>query len=246
MSTVFAICAAICAFVATFLFAHAVLELAAEKRRGTRQLSLEEVLADKTLSFALFASCGAVIAYALALWMVPIAVAVGFLLSRKAPDMLQRRRLAALRSACEGQLDVMADVVAMGVRAGLSFDAALGMYCGKFSCELSGRMESALLAWQSGMATRTQALGDAARELDSLPLRRFADTACQAIRYGSPLSELLSAFADDVRRERRSLIEQQVAKAPVKMLVPLSVCILPALLIFVMGPVVLQFLGSGM
>ena len=40
-------------------------------------------------------------------------------------------------------------------------------------------------------------------------------------------------------------MERKVARAPVKMLVPTGVCIVPAMLLLVMGPMLLQFMGSA-
>lgn len=56
---------------------------------------------------------------------------------------------------------------------------------------------------------------------------------------------MLARFSCDVRRQRRGAIERRIAKAPVKLLVPTGTCILPAMLILVMGPVLLQFVQTG-
>lgn len=217
-----------------------------EKRIVGTRLTLDDVAGDRTLSFVVFAACGAVVSFATVMWLFPVCLAAAFVLSRKMPGLLERRRRRELRSACDGQLDVLADIVAMGVRAGLSFDAALDLYCEKFSCELADQLRAARVRWKSGLASREQALYDLAARLDSKGMRRFAETAVQAVKYGSPLADMLVDFADELRRMRHASIEQQVAKAPVKMFLPLGTCILPALLILVMGPVVLQFLGTGL
>lgn len=76
-------------------------------------------------------------------------------------------------------------------------------------------------------------------------LKRFSETSLQAIHHGSPLADMLGRFSSDVRQRRRAAIERQIAKAPVKLLIPTGICILPAMLILVMGPVLLQFVQTG-
>lgn len=248
MTAALRIAACLLAAASAWAAARLVFEALERRRRVShaRAITLEDVLSDRTLSFALFAGAGSVVAAATALWLLPALLVLAWALARKAPELLERRRRDDLRAECDGQLDVMADVVALGVRAGLSFDAALDVYCRKFDGELSRRMHAARLSYANGMASREQALMDVARDVDSKALHRFVETSVQAVRYGSPLAELLAKFSEDVRRERRANVERQVARAPVKMLVPLGGCILPALLIFVAGPVMLQFLETGM
>lgn len=159
--------------------------------------------------------------------------------------MLDKRCRDDLRRACDRQLDTLADIVAMGMRGGLSFDAALALYCEKFPGELSQVMRAAQLKWRSGVATRERALQDAADQAGSQLVKRFSDTVVQAMGYGSPLAGMLTTLARDIRRERFAQIERQVEKVPIKMLVPTGTCILPAMLVLIMGPVLIQFIGSS-
>lgn len=246
MGVALRVCACVLAGCAVWCASRVVIDVLSQKRRTARVLTLDDVLEDATLRSVLFVGFAFVVAFAFALWLLPVLLVCACVLSRRMPALLEKRRAEQLRSACEGQLDVMADVVALGVRSGLSFDAALAIYCQKFDGELSKQLAAAQQSWRSGLASREQALCDVASRIGSDALRRFAETVTQAIRYGSPLAELLVKFAQDMRRQRRAALERQVAKAPVKMLLPLGACILPAMLVLVMGPVMLQFVNSGL
>lgn len=230
-----------CVYAVSLLVQGRLAELSARRRA----VSLEDILRDRTLCFLTFALASLVFATALTPWLLVLLLPASFVLSARAGHMLDKRAKTQLLQACNEELDVMADIVAMGVKAGLSFDAALELYCSKFDCELSRLMHGAYLQWTSGMASREKALSDLASQLGSASLRRFNETVVQAIRFGSPLADMLIGFAEEARRERHVAIERQVAKAPVKMLVPTGTCILPAMLILVMGPVLLQFAESG-
>lgn len=214
-------------------------------RTHGHKLELEDVLRDPVLCFSVFMAAGLVFAALTSVWVAPLALAAAIVLSRRAPRVLDRRRRDELRRACDRQLDTLADVVAMGMRGGLSFDAALALYCEKFPGELSHVMRAAQLKWRSGVATRERALKDAADQVGSQLVKRFSDTVVQAMGYGSPLAGMLTTLARDIRRERFAQIERQVEKVPIKMLVPTGTCILPAMLVLIMGPVLIQFIGSS-
>ncbi len=233
-------CAGVCAWaVACVLVARAH-----RLQRRENNVSFEQVVHDPVLSFATLACISLVVSAAVSLWALPLCLASSFVLAKRAPAILARRKHQELRAACESELDTLADIVAMGVRSGLSFDAALDLYCEKFTGHLANEMRGARVQWASGVASRDRALRDLAEQVGSSSLKRFVETTVQAIRYGSPLAEMLSQLGRNLRAEKAAAIEQQVEKAPVKMLIPTGMFILPATLILVVGPAVLQFLGS--
>ena len=158
---------------------------------------------------------------------------------------MARRRAQALRDACEQHLDMLCDIVAMGAEAGLSFDSAVELYCSRFSNPLAEKLEGARQQWTHGVVSRSQALQDLAASVSSPGLKRFADTAVPAVEQGAPLAGMLRRLAAELRQGRRTSMERKVARAPVKMLVPTGVCIVPAMLLLVMGPMLLQFMGSA-
>lgn len=215
--------------------------------KGTqRKLTLEDILRDQLLCFTLFAACALVLSFAIVFWLVIPGLIAACLLTKKAPAMLDKRAVKALRSACDEHVDMMADLVAMGIASGLSFDAALSLYCSKFDNVLASQLKSAQFEWTSGLASRHMALSDLSQRVDSKALQRFSESSLQAIQHGAPLAETLRRFSHDVRQRRRIAIERQIEKAPVKMLVPTGTCILPAMLVLVAGPVLLQFVQSSM
>ena len=53
-----------------------------------------------------------------------------------------------------GEVSEMIDVVRLGLSAGLSFDAALEIFCANRRSVLAVRLERACMAWQVGVGTR--------------------------------------------------------------------------------------------
>ena len=80
----------------------------------------------------------------------------------------------------------MIDVVRLGLSAGLSFDAALEIFCANRRSVLALRLERACMAWQVGVGTREDELLAAARDLDVRALETFAITVGQALALGAP------------------------------------------------------------
>lgn len=75
-----------------------------------------------------------------------------------------------------GEVSEMIDVVRLGLSAGLSFDAALEIFCANRRSVLALRLERACMAWQVGVGAREDELLVAARDLDVRALETFAIT----------------------------------------------------------------------
>ena len=75
-----------------------------------------------------------------------------------------------------------------------------------------------------------------ADRLESPAIRRFADAVTEALSFGTPLASVLEHQAGALRAEHRMAVEEQIEKAPVKMLIPLGTLIVPAMLLSILGP----------
>lgn len=71
---------------------------------------------------------------------------------------------------------------------------------------------------------------------------RFAENVIRSLRFGTSLAENLSVLATEARVVRKAKMEEKVAKAPVKMLLPVGTLILPAMLILILGPIMLDLI----
>lgn len=170
----------------------------------------------------------------------------GFLEKAGAAYILGRLRAdgrkAREKKEALAQMPAMIDVVVLGLSAGLSFDSSLELYCSRYGDALSRELGHALLSWRMGAETRGEALERAASSLGVPQLARFGSVVCESLAFGSPLAETLERQAQVMRDEQRSLVEEEIERAPVKMLVPLGTLIVPAMLLAILGPL----LGSAL
>ena len=165
---------------------------------------------------------------------------------RSAVDALTTRMKGVFGAGGPAQLSLgdvseMIDVVRLGLSAGLSFDAALEVFCANRASVLAVRLERACMAWQVGVGTREDELLAAAHDLDVRALETFAITVGQALALGAPLAETLAAQSREIRAAHRAAVEREIERAPVKLLIPTGTLILPALLLSILGPL----LGAG-
>ena len=162
--------------------------------------------------------------------------AVGIRLVPLAPD-------AAYGRPSLGEISEMIDVVRLGLSAGLSFDAALELYCANRTGRLADLLSEARMSWQMGLGTREEELSRVARVLGERALESFAATVSQALGLGAPLSETLAGQSREIRLAHRADVEREIERIPVKLLIPTGTLILPALLLSIVGPLLA---ASGM
>ena len=168
----------------------------------------------------------------------------GACIARSLPMRGLRDAVAARRTDAERHLSEMLEVVALGLRSGLTFDRSFALYGMHFD---SGFARSCMLAqrrWALGLTTREEALRTLAASYDCDQLGRVIETIVRGLRFGSSLTGSLSEAAVQAREAYRTALAERVAKAPVKMMLPTGTLILPAMLLLVMGPILLELIGG--
>lgn len=171
---------------------------------------------------------------------------VGLYFGWNVPAQAIKHRITWRSQEMERHLPEMLDVVAIGMRSGLSFDRSLQIYCQRFETILAREMQLAERKWTSGLERRDEALRSVAASYDSPIFARVMESCIRSLRFGSSMVEGLESAAHESRVTYRARRQEQVAKAPVKMMVPTGVLILPAMLIMVLGPVLLELMNGGL
>ena len=155
------------------------------------------------------------------------------------------KQRATMRSRqLESHLSEAVEVICLGLRGGMPFDRALGLYCACFDSLLASELRAAAGIWQAGMLSREQALRNLASSYESAVFSRVVDSIVRSMRFGTPLADALEVLAGEARASHRARVQEQVMKAPVKMMVPIGTLILPSMMLLVLGPVLLQLLDG--
>lgn len=170
-----------------------------------------------------------------------LVIAVGMLAAVMGPTMYVRQRTSARTLSIKNQLPEVMDVLMVSVEAGLGLDEAI--------VRLSERMHGVLIdelvmlhrSVQMGQ-TRREAFAKLADCAEIQELKVFCSAIVQAEVLGIPIKNVLTVQAAAMRDSRRQAAQEKGQKAPVKMIIPMVLFILPVLLIVLLAPVVLQLI----
>lgn len=181
---------------------------------------------------------GALFSTPLCVGGVGVGLLAGGSMPFRALKAMQQQRNLSL--GCE--LPEMLEVCALGLRSGLSFDRSFALYSDHFASTLAHECARAQSLWTMGLATREEALRDLSDSYSSQTLNHCVESMIRALRFGTSLVESLETSAAQARLDHHAAVEEKVAKAPVKMMIPTGTLILPAMLLLVLGPVLLQLM----
>lgn len=168
----------------------------------------------------------------------------GALAGASAPKRAVRAACKRRTASAQRHLSEMLEVVALGLRSGLTFDRSFALYGEHFESEFAQSCARAYRSWALGLVSREEALHDLASSYGCEQLTRVVDSVVRSLRFGSSLTGILEEAAAQSRADWRTALEERVAKAPVKMMLPTGTLILPAMLLLVMGPILLELAGG--
>lgn len=211
-----------------------------------RGWAAQRVLAYKALGLIMGLLLGVLVGArhgAVVLLLAPGVGALGFVL----PDLYlrvlgERRRDAIIRG-----LPDATDMMTVCVEAGLGFDAALARVARTLEGPVAEEFARVLQETQFGLS-RSEALRALGGRTAVSELRSFATALVQASELGISVADVLREQAHEMRVRRRQRAEEKAQKLPVKILMPLIACLLPAIFVVALGPAVIGIIhsfGSG-
>ncbi len=134
------------------------------------------------------------------------------------------------------------DLTVVSVEAGLGLDQAI-QYVAKELMQthpdVCQEFELVNLEIRAGKR-RAEALRNLAERTDEPELRKLVAVMIQTDRFGTSVADALRTHADFMRTRRRQEAEERAAKIGVKLVFPIFFLILPAMLVVVAGPGILQ------
>ena len=135
------------------------------------------------------------------------------------------------------------DMLTITVDAGLPFDLAMSRIADKWENALAVEFSRVVAEMRMGMQ-RQEALRRMADRTGGDDVSNFVAVLIQSDRLGVSISQVLHAQSDQLRTRRRQRAEQLANEAPVKMVFPLVLFMLPALFAILLGPAVPEMLKS--
>jgi tight adherence protein C len=155
------------------------------------------------------------------------------------PKFLLARRASARAEKIAADVPNFVDRLAVAMEAGLSFDSALTHIIEKMRGPLAEELRIVLAEVSVG-ESRRGALQRLAERIDAPEVGSFASAILQAEQLGMSVSGILREQANDVRHRRHLAAEEKAMKAPVKMLFPIVIFILPVMFVVVLAPPIIN------
>jgi len=162
---------------------------------------------------------------------IPAVLALGcWRLSRR----FHRRRVDA--ASAEGDVVLLADLVALGLGAGLSLPLALD--------EAAREVDPGLAVEVRSLRRAMDRLGVAAALAGAVGRgERLYRLTARAAATGAPLTAAVEAFAAERRHAEHARRLEAARRLPVRLLLPLALLILPGFVVLVVGPALLESLA---
>jgi tight adherence protein C len=210
------------------------------------RLALEEFLGLRILALLLGTVVGGVLLVVADLLLrglpivstTPLILLAG-LLGYALPPLVLRQMTQRRREAIEQALPDGLDILVVTLEAGVAFDSAVTFLCDHADNAFVEELRRYLSDLALGRSRR-EALESMADRTRSVGVRQFATAVIQAEELGPGMARALRAHARSLRVMRRLRAETVARQAPIKLLFPLVLCIMPALFIVIIGPAVLQ------
>ena len=209
-------------------------------QRRPRQVRSPSPTGPRTRSPITASAVGFALAAVVALAVHPVfGVAMGLMIWIT-PHRRRARRLRRNQAEIIEELPEAIDLLRLAVSSGLNVHLAVAAVgerlCGPVGLGLAGAVEHA----HTGMR-----LADALEPLPETvgePVRPLVRVLIDGDRYGTELEPALEQLAADSRLLRRRRAEEQARRLPLRLLLPLVTCILPAFILLTLAPVLAETL----
>lgn len=171
------------------------------------------------------------------IWLLLLIPPIAFM----APDYSIYRRGLKRGELIARSLPETIDLLNMTVSAGLGFQAGIDRISRNGNNPLSDEFRRVLAEIRLG-DSRSHAFTTMAERINRPEVWNFTNAISQVEKLGIPITSALRDQATTIRAERREKAREQAQKLPVKILAPIMVFLLPAVLTIVLAPAVLSML----
>ncbi len=208
----------------------------------TKEMTPEEFVALK-----FFMILGGPFAFLLVRWvmeeqwplsLIPVFMVVGYVY----PDIWLSGRIAKRAEEVLRAMPFIVDMLALSVEAGLDFMAAIQRVIEKAPVSpLVEEFETLIKETKIG-SSRAEGLRALGWRVNIIEINSFCATLIAADSVGASIGPILKQLSAELRVKRSSRAEQKGATAATKILIPMIIFILPAVLVAIFAPMVLKMM----
>lgn len=157
------------------------------------------------------------------------------------PSINLRTRADKRTQKINRELGGFIEYLSLAISAGLDFKGALQEACDNYE-EGPIKDEFSLVNKSIRLGkSRAEALRDLKDRLQLPSMTLFIETLVQSMEQGASIVDILHSIASNLNTKRFQSAEEEAGKISIKMMVPLVVFILPAVMLVLMGPMILEY-----
>ena len=157
-----------------------------------------------------------------------------------APNAALNRASEARKQAVQRDLPNFLDIVSTSVEAGTALSGALQVATDAVTGPLRKELELVTDDIRLGRS-RSEALAAMAHRIREPDLTTTVTAIVQAERLGGNIAEVLGSLAGEARERRMMRAEELAAQLPVKMVFPMALLMLPALILMIMSGIAASY-----
>lgn len=176
----------------------------------------------------------------LAILLAPIG---GGFLGLFLPNLWLRQKIQQRQNEIQLALPDVLDLLVVCVQAGLGFDSAMQKVTEKWDNALTREFAQVIREVRLGKPRR-EALRDMVERTQVPDVASFISAIIQADQLGVSISRILAIQTEQMRIKRRQKAEKKAHQAPIKMLIPMALFMLPTIYLVILGPMVPKLLGG--
>lgn len=160
-----------------------------------------------------------------------------------APTLWLRYTVSKAQGTIRKGLPDALDMLSVCSTAGLGFDQALQKVSETWRTPLGMEFHRVVQEMEVGLS-RTEALRNMSDRLEISEISSFVAMIVQAEHLGMQISDVLHSQAEQMRILRQFRAKEIANRLPAKMIMPLAMCVLPALILVILGPMIPVFLEA--
>ena len=190
---------------------------------------------------------GTVLVFIVGLFIRPIGFIIGpvlaFVYYKLVEYILLDKRINNRQRRLEDEALIFFEILTLSLETGRNLQEAFSITIQSCNGELVDEFSEVLRQVKYGKSL-TEAMNDLSETIPSDTIRNIIVSLTDANIYGSSIIDSLYTQLDYLREKRRDLIKEEISKVPIKISIISVFFFLPLILLIILGPVLLSYLGS--